>query len=216
MSDQGMFSFDGTTIAPIACLVRPWITDDIDPANVREQAFAYHDSQFNEFWWFFPQNGQPWNTRCVYYNYKEGWWGQGQMSRSAGITSSYTVQPILADGLVAFQHELGNVYVNADNPWAETFDLNIASGTRLTTLKQVLPDLKGDFANVQFSFHTRMTRSIGDQGFWLPPVSIRPNGYVDARVTGRDIRMKISVAGNIINAFTVGQHQIDAVPRGDR
>jgi hypothetical protein len=222
MSDQGMFSFDGTTIAPIACLVRPWITDDIDPSNVREQAFAYHDAQFNEFWWFYPQSvatnasGDGWNTRCVYYNYKEGWWGQGQMSRSAGITSSYTVQPILADGLIAFQHELGNVYVNAANPFAETFDLNLASGTVLTTLKQVIPDVKGDFTNVQFSFFSRRTRSNGDTGFWSPPVSIRSNGYVDARVTGRDIRMKISVVGGIINAFTVGQHQVDAVPRGDR
>jgi hypothetical protein len=216
MSDQGLFSFDGTTIAPVACLVRPWITDDIDPANVREQAFAYHDSEFNEFWWFYPQNNQPHNTRCVFYNYKEGWWSQGQMSRSAGITSSYTVQPILADGLIAFQHELGQVYVNASLPFAETFDLNIASGTRLTTLKQVIPDIKNPPSNLLFSFWSSMSRSQGTAGYWSPPVPIRSDGYVDARVTGRDIRMRLSIGGTPVVPFAVGQHLYDAVPRGDR
>ena len=59
MSQQGMFSFDGTSIAPIACKVRPWVDDDIDLINVREQACAVHVGNFNEFWWFFPQLGQP-------------------------------------------------------------------------------------------------------------------------------------------------------------
>ena len=54
--------------------------------------------------------GSPYNTRCIIYNYKEGWWSQGTMSRSAGITASYTAQTIMADGLVAFEHELGNFY----------------------------------------------------------------------------------------------------------
>ena len=118
MSQQGMFSFDGTSIVPIACKVRPWVDDDIDLINVREQACAVHVGNFNEFWWFFPQLGQPYNTRCIIYNYKEGWWSQGTMSRSAGITASFTAQTIMADGLVAFEHELGIFYGNAALPWA--------------------------------------------------------------------------------------------------
>lgn len=216
MSAAGMFSFDGTTIMPVACLVRPWITDDHDPANVREQACAVHLGDFSEFWWFFPQNGQLYNTRCVIYNYKEGWWSQGQMSRSAGITSSYTAQPILADGIQAFQHELGPVYANADPPWAETFGLNLTSGQRLVTLKQVIPDLKGDIGNVQFQFSWKNSRSVGTPEQWTAPIPLRPDGYVDARTTGRDIRMKISTVGPGILPFTVGQHLVDFAVRGDR
>jgi hypothetical protein len=218
MSASGAFSFDGTTVMPVACLVRPWVTDDHDPANIREQAFMVHVGDFSEVWWFYPQLGQPYNTRCIIYNYKEGWWSQGQMSRSAGITSSYTAQPIMADGLEAFQHELGPVYVNADMPWAETFDLNLTSGARLTTLKQVMPDVKGDMVNVQFSFFTRMSRSLpGSQyGTWTAPVAIRPDGYVDARVTGRGLRMRISVIGPQVLPFTVGAHLVDFAVRGDR
>ena len=57
---------------------------------------------------------------------------------------------------------------------------------------------------------------------------MRSDGYVDLRTTGRDIRLRIDLAipaGVIIDGVasdgkvlpvTVGQHLIDAVPRGDR
>jgi hypothetical protein len=227
MSQQGMFSFDGTAITPVACLVRPYVTNDYDPTNVREQACAAHLGIMNEFWWFYPQLGQPYNTRCIIYNYKEGWWSMGQMSRSAGVTSSYTVQPIFADGTVAFQHELGPVYGNADPPWAETFDLNLTNGSKLVTLKQVVPDIRiieqrtvtgvtSTDPGVQFQFYARMSRSTGPPGVWGPPVQLRPDGFVDARVTGRDIRIKISMIGPAILPFTVGQHLVDYAVRGNR
>lgn len=220
MAKAGMYSFDGTTVMPVPCLIRPWINDDHDESNVREQACAVHVGDFSEFWWFFPQDGQPYNTRCVIFNYKEGWWSQGQMSRSAGITSSYTVQPIFADGTQAFQHELGPVYANADPPWAETFDLNLTSGVRLVTLKQVIPDIKGDMINVAFAFkafRTNNSRSLpaSAAGPWIP-ATLRDDGYVDARITGRDIRMRISTVGPRILPFTLGQHLVDYAVRGDR
>jgi hypothetical protein len=210
-----MFSFDGNSITSLACLVRPWITDDHDPVNVRQQATAVHVADFNEFWWFFPQLGQPYNTRVGIFNYKEGWWSQGQMSRSAGITSSYVKHPVMADGTVVYQHELGNAY-SSGPPWAETFDLNLTNGVRLVTVKQLMPDVKGDVGNVQFQFYTRMSRS-GVAEVLGPPLQIRPDGYVDTRLTARGVRMKIStINSTIINPFTVGQHLFDIAPRGDR
>ena len=218
MSSAGMYSFDGNTISPIMCQVRTWINDDIDIANVREEACAVHLSDFSEWWWFYPQNGQLYNTRCVIYNYKEGWWSEGQMSRSAGITSSYTAHPILADGTQVFRHEYGTAYANVSaGPYAETYDLNLTSGTKLCTLKQVIPDVGGDMPNVQFSFYTRMSRSLPPgPGIWTTPVPIRPDGYVDARVTGRGLRMRISTILPVIQPFTLGQHLIDYSVRGDR
>jgi hypothetical protein len=215
-ASQGVFSYDGSNILPVACLVRPWVEDDIDPAVVREEAASVHIADFNEFWWFYPQLNQPHNTRCAIYNYKEGWWSMGQMSRSAGVTSSYTVQPVLADGTVAFQHELGAAFVHCDLPWAETFDLNLASGGRLTTVKQLIPDVGGDAAQLLFSLFYQMTRSLGDAEQQSPQVPIRPDGYVDLRTTGRDIRLRIDVAGPLVTAWTLGQTLVDSTPRGDR
>jgi hypothetical protein len=216
MSQQGPFAFDGTSIQPIACRVRPWVDDDIDLLNVRNQACAVHVGNFNEFWWFFPQNGQPYNTRCIIYNYKEGWWSQGTMSRSAGITASYTTQTIMADGTIAFEHELGVAYGNADLPWAETFDLNLTSGAQLITVKQMLPDVEGNITNLLYSLFYRNSRSLGAPEKQTTPRPVRADGYVDFRTTGRDIRLKIEVGAVPVLPFTIGQHLVDAVPRGDR
>ena len=50
----------------------------------------------------------------------------GRLARTAGITSSYTAHTIMADDLVAFQHEVPYAYpANVDLPWAESFDLNL-------------------------------------------------------------------------------------------
>jgi hypothetical protein len=218
MGQQGAWTYDGTTISAVACLVRPWITDDIDPVNVRTQACAVNVGDFNEFWWFFPQNGQPYNTRAAIYNYKEGWWSQANIARSAGITSSYAIQPIMANGTKVYQHELGAVYGDADPPYAETFELNLTTGKRLVTMMQMLPDIKGDAQNVLYSIFYRNQRmtGFGDQGAWTPPEPPRPDGYVDLRVTGRDLRLRLSTASAIIQPFTVGQHLVDFAIRGDR
>ncbi len=232
MSEQGLQSFDGTTVSPALCKVRPWIDDDYDPIAVRELSFASHLGAYNEWWWFYPTLNSPFNSRAVVFNYKEGWWGQVRMSRSAGMTDSYTSHPIFADDFVAFQHEVfqASGYSNASMPvvlpFAETFDLNLNSGSRLTTVKQMIPDveaLEADdpqsvanaIANLRYSLKYRISRSLGVAEIQSPPVPVRPDGYVDLRVTGRDVRLRIDV-GAVIQPFTLGQHLIDSVARGDR
>ena len=228
MSQQGMFSFDGTNIMPVPCMVRSWIDDDVDFSNVREMACAVHVSDFNEFWWFFPQKGQPYNTRCVIYNYKEQWWSQARLSRSAGVTASYTTNTIMADGLTAYRHEIGTVYpANVPLPWAESFDLNVTPDGRLITIKQMIPDIKAldaadsngataAITNLRYSLFYRNSRSLGAAELQTAPRSVRTDGYVDFRTTGRDVRLKIGVAGPNVLPITVGNHLLDAAQRGDR
>ena len=232
MTEQGVVAFDGTSVMPVACKVRPWVDDDIDPVAVRSLSFACHLGEFNEWWWFFPTLNSAFNTRAIVYNYKEGWWTQAQLSRSAGITSSYTAHPIFADDTVAYQHEVygSTAYANASMPvvlpFAETFDLSLTTGSRLTTVKQLIPDVEAveatdpatianAIANLRYSLFYRNSRSLGAPELQSPPVPVRSDGYVDFRVTGRDVRLRIDV-GPVIQPFTLGAHMIDSVPRGDR
>jgi hypothetical protein len=216
MSQQGMWSFDGTSITAVPCQIRTWITDDIDTMQSRFQACAGHLGAFNEFWWFYPQNGLTTNTRAAIYNYREGWWSQCQMSRSAVITSSYTMSSIFADGLQAYRHESGIYYNDCDLPWADTFSLNLSSGGNLTTLKQMLIDLDGDPTNLQYQLYTRMTRLGKEVEGITPPVLIRPDGFLDFRTTARDMRLRCSVKANPVTPFTIGQSLIDVAQRGQR
>ena len=77
MSKQGLFAFDGTSILPMNCMVRPWVDDDIDLLQVREQACMVHVGDFNEVWWFFPQNGQTKNTPMHNLQLQRGLVGHG-------------------------------------------------------------------------------------------------------------------------------------------
>jgi hypothetical protein len=221
-SQQGTWTFDGTSVTPIPNPIRAWVLDDIDDNYSRFQATCAHLGAFNEVWFFFPQNGQPYNTRAAVYNYREGWWSQAQMPRSAGITSSYTTPPIFADGTQVFQHESGVYYNDCPLPWAETFSLNLSSGGKLATLKQLQVDLDGDPANLQAQLFYRMNRlgaAVG--GATVPPLSsatrpIRTDGYIDFRTTARDMRLRWEVIGPAVPRFTLGQHLIDIAQRGDR
>jgi hypothetical protein len=155
----------------------------------------------------------------------------GRMGRTAGITSSYTAHTIMADDLVAYQHEVPYAYpANVDLPWAETFDLNLNPGL-LTTVKQLIPDISGAVANVLYSLFYRTSRSLSVDyngnvvtapEAQTPTKQVRNNGYVDFRTTGRDIRLKIEIGAPPgqprppVMPVTVGQHLIDSVPRGDR
>jgi hypothetical protein len=230
-SQQGPYSYDGTSILPVQCMVRAWIDDDIDLLQVREQACAVHVGNYNEFWWFFPQGPQTnpsgFNTRAVVYNYKEGWWAQARCARSAGITASYTSHTVMANGLVSYEHENGFVYWDCDLPWIETFDLNVGGG-KLITVKQMMPDIEGNITNVRYSLFYRNSRTLGLPELQTMRQTVRNNGYVDFRTTGRDMRLRIDLAipaGVIIGGVasdggvypvTVGSHLIDFVPRGDR
>ena len=179
-------------------------------------SFAVHVANYSEYWWFFPSLGKTKCNKCVIYNYKEGWWSQGRMSRSAGITSSYTANVIMADQTVAFQHELGNFYGHADLPWAETFGLNLTNGSKFVTVKQLIPDIEGSINSVNYSLFYRNSRTLGLAEQQTVPKLVRPDGYVDFRTTGRDIRLRIAAIGPDVPNFTVGQHQIDIAVRGDR
>ena len=80
-------------------------------------------------------------------------------------------------------------------PWAETYDLNLNSGARLTTVKQLIPDISGAIQSVLYSLlpdephrdggsYRRRRSRRGATNF---ASTVRSNGYVDFRTTGRDI-----------------------------
>ena len=231
MTEQGPYSYDGTNILPVKCMIRPWVDDDFDPIAVRQLSFAMHLSEFSEWWWFFPTLNSLFNTKAIVYNYNEGWWTQVRLSRSAGMTSSYTSHPIMADDYFAIQHEVfqATSYVNismpATLPFAETFDLNL--GDKLMSVKQLIPDVEAmdpvdtnaaiqAISNLRYSLFYRNSRSLGTPELQSVPQSVRPDGYVDLRTTGRDIRLRIDMGSSTVLPFTLGQHLIDAVARGDR
>jgi hypothetical protein len=80
----------------------------------------------------------------------------------------------------------------------------------------MMPDIDGDASGLLYSLFYRNSRSTGAPELQTTPRAVRSDGFVDFRTTGRDIRLRLEVAAQPVLNFTLGQHLIDAVPRGDR
>ena len=71
-------------------------------------------------------------------------------------------------------------------------------------------------SQLRYSLFYRNSRSLGTPELQSMQRPVRPDGYVDFRITGRDVRLRIDVANASVEPFTLGAHLIDSVPRGDR
>lgn len=215
-TENGFWQYKGAVVAPINCPIVNIINNDIDFTYARYEAAAVDVSSFSEFWFFYPSAGSRYNDKYVVYNYREGWWANGSMPRSCGFSSSYTTYPIMSDGTKVYFHEKGNLYPDIPVlPFAETFAINVAGGAGMVTMNQLLPDIEGAADDIRFSFRYKNDRSRGLEKV-SPQKAIRGNGFVDIRVTGRDMRMVVESINPTMSPWTMGKTLVDIIPRGER
>lgn len=215
-TENGFWQYSGAICAPIECPIVNIINDDIDWTYARYEAAAVNISSFSELWFFYPSAGSRYNDKYVVYNYREGWWANGSMPRSCGFSSSYTTYPILSDGMKVYLHESSDRYPGVDGlPFAETFAINVAGGAGMITMDQLLPDLEGAIDDIRFSFRYKNDRSRAVEKV-SPQKAVRSNGFVDIRVTGRDMRMVVESVNPVITKWTMGKTLVEVIPRGER
>ena len=110
-----------------------------------------------------------------------------------------TAHTIMADDTIAYQHEVPNAYpTDVPLPWAETFDLNHNSGAKLTTSVKAVDSRhrRGSDEFALFGFLSGPSRSTGKPELQTVPQQVRGDGYVDFRVTARDLRLRIEVGAH--------------------
>jgi len=217
VSESGFWIFDGSSVIPLECPIWNWIREHINEEYSRYEATCVHVSPMSEVWWFFPSMGGRYNDRYVIYNYRDKWWSMGKLARSAGSSASYDNFPIMADGTKAYRHGVPATsgYPGIDEmPWAETYTLNGDDGANISIIREMLVDVQGDYADVQFSFLVTDNRT-GDVPYQTPKKKAKPNGFVEVRQSGRDFRLRIE-SGDATSVWTVGRHMIDIKLRGKR
>ena len=234
MSEQGVFSYDGTSILPVQQMVRSWVDDNIDQVAVRELSFSSHLGEFNEWWWFFPTLNSPYNSRAVIYNYKEvmvevrrGYRARPGSHRATPVTRSSPTISTLSSTKSAPSIRTRSTTLRSRCRSPNRSISTLLSGALLTTVKQLIPDVEAievedpvAIANVisqlRYSLFYRNSRSLGLPELQSVQRPVRGDGYVDFRITGRDVRLRIDVANQSVEPFTLGSHLIDSVTRGDR
>ena len=185
--------YDGGSVRPIACPLADYIFSDIDPLQGPRKAWAERNGVFPEIWFHYPSNGSSECDRLVIWNYSEDWWSIGQLPRSAGAPAKAGPRPIMAgsDGHI-YQHEEGWIYdgFDASAIYLESAVLNSSDTEGVVNVSQIVPSNGGQYDLTAYTVFGRMTPNGAERTFG--PYNSRSDGYVDCRVTGRDLRLRIS------------------------
>lgn len=216
----GFKMFDSGYIKPVQCDLEDYFINDIDP-NWQWRTHAVVNNVYSEIWFFYCSkdmlSGAGVPDKYIAYNFEEGWWTKGVMSRTAGIPVRINADPILADAAGnLWRHEIGEAFTSpgAGRIFAQSGAIEPGSnmGTPLFTAVGVMPDSESGYDSTQWTFTTRITpeQSETTRG----PYRCRADGYMDVRFTARQVEIEVEQikAGR----WTLGKPLFDIKPRGRR
>ena len=207
MSKTGFWMYDGS-VKPLTSDVGDYVYRNMNTAQ-SSKIYAIHNGEFGEVWWFYPSANSTEIDSYVLFNYREGHWNIGTMSRTAGTGRGAFERPLMVgtDGYI-YEHEVGYNYDSA-TLYCESGPLQIGNGDTLMAVKELIPDElnQGDVtATFKTKLYPNATESSHGPYSMANPTSVR--------FTARQVKMRINSNGN--NNWRVGTMRIDAVPNGRR
>jgi len=205
---NGFFMFDGSVATELKCDVHDFIFKNISNSQI-SKAYAVHNSQHSEIWWFYTSENSTENDSYVTYDYKEGHWSVGSLDRTAGVDRGVFDFPIWADaGGDLYNHEYGFNH-GSSTPFAESGSISLGNGDQIMKVTNLIPDelTQGD---VKVTFKTRFNPNDTERTYG----SYTMANPTPVRFTGRQIRMRIE--SNILADWRAGIMRIEAKPGGGR
>ena len=231
MSQDSFFLFDGS-VKKLPCTVEQFIFNNINITG-SENAFAGHNGEFNEIMWFYPRTGSDQINAIVAYNYLEGTWWTGTLSRTTWIDREVYDNPIateynatatannevisgLTDGASSvFLHEIGN---NGDGQAITAFVksgvVQIGEGNEFSFVSKLIPDIEDQEgtlnAKLEFKNYPNNSTAV------TKTVSFQDNtDFVSLRGRGREFTVNV-VSNTTGTAWRLGTQRFDIQPDGRR
>lgn len=95
MGQRGFFRFDGNSVQEIPCDVFDYVFSDFNTAQ-QSKVWSFANGQYGEVWWFYCSENSTEIDRYVAYDYKEGHWLIGNLSRTSGVQRGVFLYPLMA------------------------------------------------------------------------------------------------------------------------
>jgi hypothetical protein len=210
MGQRGFFRFDGNSVQEIPCDVFDYVFGDFNPAQ-QSKVWSFANGQYGEVWWFYCSENSTEIDRYVAYDYKEGHWLIGNLSRTAGVQRGVFRYPFMASHNAdsdIYEHEVG-LNVDSSSIFAESGPISIGAGDQVARVTELIPDEKTQ-GDVNVTFKTRLYPN-GAETSHGPFTTANPTSV---RFTGRQVRMRVD--GAILSDFRVGNMRIDMKAGGRR
>tara|TARA_Y100001951_G_scaffold21429_1_gene16350 strand:+ start:1128 stop:3011 length:1884 start_codon:yes stop_codon:yes gene_type:complete len=146
MARDGFYKYTGS-VQRVPCSVLNYVLDDLN--NTQSfKIFAFSNKEFNEIGWFYASSSSDDIDRYVNYNYLEGVWSIGQLSRTAWLDEGIFANPLATEGSsnssVLYNHESGDDDDGSpmDNVFIESGDIDIEQGEQFGFVSRIIPDVK--------------------------------------------------------------------------
>ena len=146
MGEGSFYTYQGGTKA-LPCTVREQVFFDFNYSQ-KDKVYAAHNSEFTEITWFYCSNtnsvvtgGDGQNDRYVTYNYGEGVWYYGTLSRTAFMDRGVNQYPIGAQGGYLYNHEIG--YDDDGSAMVSSLEsspMDVGEGERMVFINRIIPD----------------------------------------------------------------------------
>lgn len=210
-SSDGFFKSDGSQVQPIPCPIWDYLCVVRCTLQAPSKLFASSHGTYPEIWFFYPSAGSAVADKYVIYNYIEDWWAIGELSRTS-MAPALSGQPPLMTGADnhVYQHETGwtddtNTARDGDI-YAETSVINIPTGgERNFEIRQAMAANGFGTDSLRMTFYSNQTPMGSERTFG--PYTPRADGYVDTRVTGRDVRIRVDALGD--SDWNLGEIRLD-------
>lgn len=181
-----------------------------------DKVVAASVSEFNEVWWFYPDQRDNNDTSRYVSLTLDGLWAKGQLPRTSYVDAGPTISPIgVTYGGQIYYHERGTSADGNSLSWfMETADQYIADAQNLVLLRGVWPDFEGQQGSVSLTVKTRLypqetQRSKG------PYALTMAKKRKDFLLQGRIVQMRLS--GETSPSFVrLGKINMDIQETGQR
>ena len=142
MSYNNFYSYNGS-VQTLPCSVHNYVFSDINlTQSFKINAFTIKDK--SEVGWFYCSSSSDEIDRYVIYNYVEGIWFYGQLSRTAWLDSGIVNYPRAVSGGYLYQQETGfdDDGSPMTNVFIESSDFDLDDGEKFAFARRIIPDFK--------------------------------------------------------------------------
>ena len=224
MGYDNFYVYTGT-IKKVPCSVLSYVFDNFN-ASQAYKVHAFTNTQFDEVGWFYPSSSSSEIDRYVVYNYAEGVWSYGELTRFAWLDAGVEPYPRATYGSYLYEQETG---YDADgdpmtNVYIESSDFDIGDGEQFAFINRMIPDVRflSNSSGGQVNFVLKTRNFPGDTlttNSTSVITSTTQQSHVRARARQAVVRLESdddNVPGNTATGWRLGATRLDIRPDGRR
>ena len=220
MGDRNFYVYQSGSLATVPCTVLEYVFSNLNYGQ-KEKIFAASNSLFGEVTFYYPSSGSDEIDRYVTYNYSEGAWSIGAMSRTAWNDSGIREKPEACymidsseETSLNYVHELGHDADGIAMPaYIQSAYMDLGDGEDLMLMSKIIPDARlpsGGNINVTINrknYPNEVPTSVSYAGI---------NGatlYKNVRIRARQVSIRFESTGLGVG-WHIGDFRYEVQPDG--